>query len=68
MARYIGENSETVGIYLYSQINEYMKVMSDEELCLAKVEVIHCLLARLDQVQEELLYYPGRRRWRRRRH
>ena len=27
----------------------------------------HTILARLDEVQEELLYYPRRRRWRRRR-
>ena len=26
-----------------------------------------CFLARLDEVQGELLYYPRRRRWRRRR-
>ena len=30
---------------------------------LDRLEAVHSFLARLEEVQEELLYHPGRRRW-----
>ena len=62
-------------LYSLNAINKTTCAFDDDETRLASKTVIEMLSiscfvlfsARLDEVQEELLYYPRRRRWRRRR-